>query len=111
MIKWLVFLPLILFANEDLVKVSEALGHMIGKNLESFGLDLDLEAVVKGLEDENEGIASPMTEEECTEAIVHLQDKKMAYTIESELIQTDCISNSITDENHPLSAPNPPEYW
>ena len=110
MIKWLLIFPLIAFGNVDLVKVSEALGHMIGKNLDTFGLDFDLEAVVKGLKDENEGIDSPLTEDECKEAIVHLQDEKIIHTVEDELIRVDSISNSTTDENHPLSTPNPAEY-
>lgn len=94
MIKWLLLFPLFLSAGEDVEQVSEALGHMIGKNLDSMGLDFDIEAVVKGLQDEKRGIASPLTEEECNEAIVQLQDEKIVRTVEADLIQVDCISNS-----------------
>ena len=112
MIKWLLFFPLIAFANEDIVEVSEAIGHLIDQNLDSFGLDFDLEAVLKGLKDENEGIASPLTQEEYQQAIVELQDEKIIETTEADLIQADCISNTpeFFNENYPLPASDSAEY-
>lgn len=57
-------------------KVSEALGHVIGKHLEELGLPLDLKAICKGLEDEVSGKSSPLNEEACLQAIDALQEKK-----------------------------------
>jgi hypothetical protein len=85
----------------DIAKVSEAMGHIIGKNLEDLGLDFDLEAVVKGLKEESEGKNSPLNEDECVQAIVLLQEKKMNSTTEEELQMIDVLSNGDQiDENH-----------
>ena len=96
MLKWILLLfPLMTFAEEemDVAKVSEAMGHMIGKNLDALGLDFDIEAIVKGLKQENEGKASPLNEDECVQAIATLQDEKMAMTQDAELKSADAISN------------------
>lgn len=112
MIRWLLIFPLAIFGSEDLVKVSETIGHMIGQNIDSIGLDFDFEAVLKGLKDENDGIASPLTQEEYHQAILDLQDQKMIQTAEAGLIRADCISNTpeLFNENHPLSTPDPAEH-
>lgn len=108
MFKWIFALPLVIFATElDVVKISEAMGHMIGKNLDSLGLDFDLEAIVRGIKEESEGIISPMNEDECIQAIAVLQDEKMNSTIENELEKVDAISNGdeiIDHEDYPLPA-------
>lgn len=55
--------------KETASKMSEAFGHLIGKNIETIGVDFDLELVLKGLRDATEGKDSPMTEQECIEAL------------------------------------------
>lgn len=65
-----------LFAEEakaDTTKISETFGHMIGKNLKSLGLDLDMELVFKGMKDQASGKTPPLTEEECREAVLTYQ--------------------------------------
>ncbi len=64
------------FGHVDSGKLSEALGHMIGKNLQSLDVSLDIDAIAKGLQDEAAGIASPMTEDACVETLVKLQEEK-----------------------------------
>lgn len=107
-------LPLLLSAEElDVAKVSEAMGHMIGKNLEELGLDFDLDAIVKGLREESEGISSPLNEDECVQAIAVLQEEKMQGTAEQELEQVDALSNGdqIKDnEDHPFPAADPSKH-
>ena len=102
MIKFFLTLPLILGATEtlDVTKISEAMGHMIGKNLEALGLDFDLDAIVKGLKEESQGIDSPMNEDECVQAIAVLQEEKMNTTIEQELEKADAISNGDQVNDH-----------
>ncbi|MBX7067217.1 MAG: FKBP-type peptidyl-prolyl cis-trans isomerase N-terminal domain-containing protein [Parachlamydiales bacterium] len=103
-------IPLLLGAAEDeldVAKISEAIGHMIGKNLEDLGLDFDLDAIVKGLREEAEGIHSPMNEDECVQAIAVLQEEKMETQAEQDLEKADAISNGdiIQDnEDHPFPA-------
>ncbi len=65
-----------LFAEEaktDTTKISETFGHMIGKNLKSLGLDLDMELVFKGMKDQASGKTAPLTEEECRQAVLTYQ--------------------------------------
>jgi hypothetical protein len=79
--------------EQDIVQISEAMGHIIGKNLQAMGVDFDLKAVVKGWQEEMEGKSSPLNEEECVQAIAKLQ----ALSEEDH-------------ENHPVSAPDSAEY-
>lgn len=58
----------------DISKISEAFGHLIGKNMETLGFELDLKQVVKGLQDAAAGQPSPMSEMECVQAISHVQE-------------------------------------
>lgn len=58
----------------DASKISEAFGHLIGKNLESIGFKFDIAQVIKGLQDANSGKDSPMTEVECVQAITSIQE-------------------------------------
>lgn len=102
--------PFVLGAAEedlDVAKVSEAIGHMIGKNLEDLGLDFDLDAIVKGLREESKGISSPMSEDECVQAISILQEEKMENIAERDLEKADAISNGQLireNENHSVPA-------
>ncbi len=98
----------------DVIQVSEAMGHLIGKSLKELGVDLNVDAIVKGLQDESQGTApSPLNDEECIQAIVELQEEKISTTAEEELEQVDAVSNGdqiLENEDHPISAPNPPKY-
>lgn len=59
----------------DINKVSEAFGHLIGKNLESLGYEFDMSQVIKGMEDSIAGRDSPMNETECVQAISVIQEE------------------------------------
>lgn len=105
-------LPFVGFAEElDVTKVSEAMGHMIGKNLESLGLDFNIDAIVKGMKEEAEGKNSPMNDDECVQAIAELQEEKMNTSSEQTLERADSISNGDQiNENHPLPTTNSAKY-
>ena len=70
---------------EDPKKISESLGHLIGKNLESLGLPLDMHALLKGMEDAAAGKSSPLTEDACVEAISALREEKLIEKGEKNL--------------------------
>ncbi len=113
MFKYLLLLVPFLSFAEDIAKISEAVGHLIGKNLESLGLDFDLNAIVKGLKEESEGRDSPMNEDECMQAIATLQEEKMESCAETELKSADTLSNGhqlIEDENHSFPTSDSAEY-
>ncbi len=101
MFKKFILIPLVIFASqkEDVAKISEAMGHIIGKNLDSLGLDLDLNAIVKGLQEESEGKTSPLNEDECVQAIALLQEEKMTTLSEQTLERADAISNGDQVQN------------
>ncbi len=116
MLKILLFFSLALtgFCEDlDVGKVSEAIGHMIGKNLQSLGLDLNLDAIVKGLKEEAEGETSPLSEDECVQAIAVLQEEKISAAADQELQKADAISNGdqIQDnEGRSIPTSDPSEY-
>ncbi len=58
----------------DVEKISEAFGHLLGKNLESMGMKFDIAKVSKGLQDASEGKPAPMTEMECIQAMATSQE-------------------------------------
>lgn len=74
-----------LFSTPEMIKLSEALGHVLGKNIEQLDLPLDPKALAKGLQNELDGKVSPMNEEECMREIAALQEKKSLQEAEDFL--------------------------
>lgn len=74
--------------HDEIEKLSRAFGHLIGKNLIQQDLEknakvkLDIAQVIKGLQEAAAGKESPMTENECVEAIVAA--KELAFEQESK---------------------------
>ena len=68
-----------LFAKEkediDMKKLSEAIGHIIGKNLDELGLELDIKRMIKGIKKGSLKKAPPMSEQECLESLAKIQQK------------------------------------
>jgi peptidylprolyl isomerase len=58
----------------DISKISEAFGHLIGKNIETLGFKFDISYVIKGLQDSSSGKDAPMSEMECVQAISQVQE-------------------------------------
>jgi len=58
----------------DVSKISQALGQLMGKNLESMGIKFDIAKVIEGLRDASQGRDALMTEAECIEAITAAQE-------------------------------------
>lgn len=76
------FLSISSFANNkdkkddvDIKKLSEAIGHIIGKNIDDLGLELDLKRMIKGIKKGSLNKESPMSEDECLQALAKLQLK------------------------------------
>ena len=76
-------------SKKEIAKISEAFGHLIAKNLESIGVPLDIQAVVKGLKDSAAGKNSPMTEVECIQAITSAQESVFAEIAKNNLIKAE----------------------
>lgn len=73
----------------DVAKISEAFGHLIGKNMETIGVDLDLSYVIKGLQDAANGIQSPLSEVECVQAISNAQEIAYKKLAEKNLVDAE----------------------
>jgi peptidylprolyl isomerase len=69
----------------DISKISEAFGHLIGKNLDSLGFKFDMDKIIKGIQDSVLGKESPMSESECIQAISQDQEKKFKKLAEQNL--------------------------
>jgi peptidylprolyl isomerase len=61
--------------SSDVQKISEAFGHLIGRNLDHPGVTFDPENVIKGIRAAQEGTASPMTESEYEEALGQIHER------------------------------------
>lgn len=71
--------------DKEVAKISEAMGHLIGKNLQALGLPLDIDALVRGMQEAAEGKESPLSEEDCVQALAALQEESMAKAAEKNL--------------------------
>lgn len=74
---FLVIINISIFANEkkeiDVNKLSETIGQIIGKNLDEFGIELDLKNLVKGIKKAANKKSSPINEQECLKALNQIQ--------------------------------------
>ncbi|MEX0962047.1 MAG: FKBP-type peptidyl-prolyl cis-trans isomerase [Simkaniaceae bacterium] len=69
----------------NLKEVSEAFGHLIGKNLDTLGFNIDIQAVVQGIMDSAAGKDAPMSENECVQAISEAQEKAFLQEADTNL--------------------------
>lgn len=70
-------------SDQEIGKISEALGHYIGRNLNTPAISFDVDSLVKGIKDGAAGKPSPMSEKEYEQALGQLQQQaltKMAVT-------------------------------
>lgn len=69
----------------DLEQISRAMGHLIGKNLQSMGLTLDINALVQGMKESCDGESAPLSEDECLHALSILQEETLVAEAEGNL--------------------------
>lgn len=69
----------------DVSQISEAFGHLIGKNLDTPGFSFDIEGIVRGMRSAASGEESPMSEEQYSRAIAQIQEKAFAETAATNL--------------------------
>lgn len=61
--------------NIDMIKLSEAFGNFIGRNLKSPGLKFDLDSIIKGIRAGAGGQPSPLTDKQYEEMMAAVQEK------------------------------------
>lgn len=66
------------FCKEDMnIKtISKTIGHIIGKQLQTTDVDLDIKQILKGIEESKQGKKPPISENECLKQILILQEKQ-----------------------------------
>jgi peptidylprolyl isomerase len=69
----------------DIARLSEALGHFIGRNLKSPTVPFDVDKIVQGIQEGAEGKPSPMTDEEYEAAMAQLQRKVYEHLSETNM--------------------------
>ncbi len=72
-------------AKPNVEKISEAFGHLLGKNLDTMGMKFDIAKVIQGLKDATEGKTAPMSEMECVQAITAVQEAVFKETSSENL--------------------------
>lgn len=70
---------------EDIRLVSEAFGHFIGRNLNSPGIQFDLESIIKGIRDGATGKPAPLSDADYEKAMASMQEKAFKATSETNL--------------------------
>lgn len=83
----------------DHTQIAESLGHLIVRHLANPGFELDINSVIKGIEDERDGIASPLSEEEYEQAIYAIQEELFTKVAEDNLVKANEFleQNSVAD--------------
>ncbi|MCE5317576.1 MAG: FKBP-type peptidyl-prolyl cis-trans isomerase [Parachlamydia sp.] len=69
-------------SQDEIKKISAALGHFLGRNLNTPGINFDLDSVMQGMRDGAAGKPAPMTEKEFEDTMAQLQ--KRAYEKQAE---------------------------
>jgi len=69
----------------DIHKVSEALGHFIGRNLKAPGIQFDMEAIIQGMRAGAAGKPAPMSDEDYEKAMAQLQQKAYSNLSDTNL--------------------------
>lgn len=84
----------------DLLKVSEAFGHFIGRNLNSPGVKFDLESIIKGMREGAAGKPAPMSDKEYEDKMALLQEKAIKALSETNLKDANefLVKNAKTEE-------------
>jgi len=84
----------------DPAQVSESFGHLIGKNLETLGMEFDIDQVIKGIKDAANGMDAPLSESECIQAITQIQEKAFQTQADNNLAQAEefLAKNSLRDD-------------
>lgn len=71
--------------DDEIARISETYGNLIGSHLEAPGFSFDIDAVARGLRNGAKGVPAPMTAEEYDEAIAALEKQAKQMTAEKNL--------------------------
>ena len=95
------------FANEntakedqEIEKISEALGHLINEKLQKIDLNVDIQKIIKGMQESKIGNPAPLSEKECFDIIKKIKQKTFEKRKKENLITTNnFLKENAKDEN------------
>lgn len=71
--------------REEIVQLSEAFGHFIGRNISSGGVEFDLEAIIRGMREGAAGKPAPLSDGDYQAMMGRLQQQAFTQLAESNL--------------------------
>ncbi|MCB1118615.1 MAG: FKBP-type peptidyl-prolyl cis-trans isomerase [Chlamydiia bacterium] len=71
--------------KQEMIELSEAFGHFIGKNLQTTGIDFNLDAFIQGIRNGAEGKPAPMSDQEYEKRMSQQQEKAFKHLSEENL--------------------------
>lgn len=71
--------------EQEILKISEAFGHFIGRNLNTPGVKFDVESIIKGIREGVAGKPAPMSDQEYEAMMSKLQEQSFAALSEANL--------------------------
>jgi peptidylprolyl isomerase len=71
--------------QSDILRISEAFGHFIGRNLNNPGLKFDLESIIKGMREGAANKPAPMSDQEYEQMMTKLQERAFSQLSEENL--------------------------
>lgn len=69
----------------EMLRLSEAFGHFIGRNLNTPGMKFDIDAIIKGMRDGAAGKTPPMSDQEYEGLLIKMQQKAFTELSEKNL--------------------------
>ncbi len=69
----------------EMLRLSEAFGHFIGRNLNTPGMKFDIDSIIKGMRDGASGKAAPMSDQEYEGLLMKMQQKAFTELSEKNL--------------------------
>jgi FKBP-type peptidyl-prolyl cis-trans isomerase len=79
----------------EIEKMSEALGHLLGEKLQKIDLNIDIQKIIKGMQESKIGNPSPLSKKECFDIIKKIKQKNFEKKQEENLIA----ANNFLKEN------------
>jgi len=71
--------------KQEMIKLSEAFGHFIGRNLNSPGMKFDLEAIIRGMREGAAGKPAPMSDKDYEALLMKMQEKAFTEVSDNNL--------------------------
>jgi len=86
--------------QQELLELSEAFGHFIGKNIQTTGINFDIDAFIKGIRDGAQGKPAPMSDQEYEKRMASQQENAFKNQSEENLKKADAFLEKNRNEDN-----------